>query len=79
MFTNNVNVSDWLINGLIGRVKYLDMRTKPFHHKIFVKFDYPKVGNSLKYQRLQMSCRNLYQLLLEQKDFLWKRESTVIG
>ena len=48
MLTDNISVSNRLINGSIGTVKYLDTRSKPLCSKIYMKFDDPKVGNSLK-------------------------------
>ena len=49
---DNVNVSDRLINGSIGTVKHIDRRSKPLCSTIYVKFDDPKAGNSLKDRRL---------------------------
>ena len=45
MLTDNVSVFDKLINGLGSTVKHLDMRSKPFFSKIYVKFDDSKAGN----------------------------------
>ena len=53
MLTDNINISDWLINGSIGTVKYLHMKhNNPLLGKIYVKFDDPRAGNSLKDRRL---------------------------
>ena len=48
MLTDNISVSDRLINGLIGTVKHLKRRSKPLCSIIYVKFDDPKAGNSMK-------------------------------
>ena len=48
MLTDKISVSDRLINGLIGTVKHLDRRSRPLCSTIYVKFDYPKAGNSMK-------------------------------
>ena len=52
MFTDNVSVSNRLINGSIGTVKHLDKRSKPLCSTIYVTFGDPKAGNSLKDRRL---------------------------
>ena len=70
MLTDNGSVFDKLINGLGSTVKHLDMRSKPFFSKIYVKSDDSKAGNYLKDERLVVSWRNMYQLLLEQRGFL---------
>ena len=70
MLTDNGSVFDKLTNGLGSTVKHLDMRSKPFFSKIYVKFDDSKAGNYLKDKRLVVSWRNMYQLLLEQRGFL---------
>ena len=48
MLTDNIGVSDRLINSSIGTVKHLDRRSKPACSTIYVKFDDPKTGNSMK-------------------------------
>ena len=48
MLTDNVSVSDRLINGSIGTIKHLDRTSKPLCGTICVKFDDPKLGNSMK-------------------------------
>ena len=70
MFTDNINVSDRLINGSIGTVKHLDRRSKPLCSTIYVKFDDPKAGNSLKDRRLRGELKECVQSLLEQRVFL---------
>ena len=52
MLTGNISVSDRLINGSIGTVKHINRRSKPLCGTIYVKFDDPKAGNSLKDRRL---------------------------
>ena len=49
MLTNNLDVSDRLINGAMDKVLYMDFkRDIPLIGRIFVKFDDPKAGNSRK-------------------------------
>ena len=48
MLTDSISVSDRLINGSIGTVKHLDMRSDPFCNTIYVKSANPKAGNSPK-------------------------------
>ena len=52
MLTDDLNVSDRLINGSVATVKYIDMWPKPFCWTVFVEIDDPKAGNSLKDERL---------------------------
>ena len=52
MLTDIISVSGRLINGSIGTVKHLDRRSKPLCSTIYVKFDDPKAGNSMKDRRL---------------------------
>ena len=51
ILSDNINISDRLINGSIGTVKHLDKKSKPLFSTIYVKFDDPKAGNSLKDRR----------------------------
>ena len=60
MLTDNISVSDRLINGLIGTVKHLKRRSKPLCSTIYVKFDDPKAGNSMKDRSLCGICTNYY-------------------
>ena len=46
MLTDNIIVSDRLINSSIGSVEHLDRRSKPLFSTIYVKFDEPNAGNS---------------------------------
>ena len=53
MLTSNLNTQDKSINGSIGTVKYLNFnRNYPLKGHIFVEFDDPEAGNSLKDHRL---------------------------
>ena len=58
MLTDNISVSDRLINGSIGTVKHWDRRSKPLCSTIYVKFDDPKAGNSMKDRSLCGMCTN---------------------
>ena len=74
MLTDNVSVSDRLINGSLGTIKHLDKRSKPLCSTIYVKFDDLKGGNSLKDRRLPL------QITARSKKFpLKKGKSTVIA
>ena len=74
MLTDNVSVSDRLINGSLGTIKHLDRRSKPLCSTIYVKFDDLKAGNSLKDKRLPL------QITARSKKFpLKKGKSTVIA
>ena len=48
MLTDNMNVFDGLINGSIGTVKHLDIRSNSLCSTKYVKFDDPKAENSMK-------------------------------
>ena len=49
MLTNDLDVSDRLINEAMDKVLYMDFeRDNPLLGRIFVKFDDPKAGNSRK-------------------------------
>ena len=52
MLTDYISFSDRLINGSIGFNKHLDRISKPLCSRIYVKFDDPKAGNSMKDKRL---------------------------
>ena len=74
MLTDNVSVSDRLINSSLGTIKHLDKRSKPLCSTIYVKFDDLKAGNSLKDRRLPL------QVTARSKKFpLKKGKSTVIA
>ena len=80
MLTDNISVSDRLINGSLGLVKHLDRRSKPLSSTIFVKFDDPKAGNSLKYRRLCGELKECVPITARAKRFPLKKEkSTVIA
>ena len=48
ILTDNISIADRLISGAICTGNYLDKRSKSLCRTIYVKFDDPKVGNSLK-------------------------------
>ena len=80
MLTDNISVSDRLINGSIGTVKHLDRRSKRFCSTIYVEFDDPKAGNSLKDKRLCDELRECVPITTRAKKFpLKKGKSTVIA
>ena len=79
MLTDNISVSDRLINGLIGTVKHLDRRSKPLCITIYVKFNDPKAGNSLKDRRCCGELKECVPITARAKKFLLKKgKSTVI-
>ena len=45
MLRDNINVFDGLVNGSIGTVKHLDIRSNSLCSTVYVKFDDPKAGN----------------------------------
>ena len=80
MLTDNISVSDRLINGSIGTVKHLDRRSRPLCSTIYVKFDYPKAGNSMKDRRLRGELKECVPVTARAKSFpLKKGKSTVVA
>ena len=75
MLTDNQDIRDKLINGLIGTVKHLDRvkdNNTPFG-TIYVKFDDPQAGNKLKDRRLLdelKECVPIKRSLLKENNFL---------
>ena len=80
MLTDKISVSDRLINGSIGTVKHLDRRSRPLCSTIYVKFDYPKAGNSMKDRRLRGELKECVPVTARAKSFpLKKGKSTVVA
>ena len=80
MLTDNISVSHRLINGSIGTVKHLDRRSKPLCSTIYVKFDDPKAGNSMKDRRLRGELKECVPVTARAKSFpLKKGKSTVVA
>ena len=80
MLTDNISFCDRLINGSIGTVKYLDRRSKPLCSTVYVKFDDPKAGNSLKDRRLRNELKDCVPITARAARFpLKKGKSTVIA
>ena len=80
MLTDNIIVSDRLISGSIGTVKHLDRRSKPLCSTIYVKFDDPKAGNSMKDRRLRGALKECVPITVRAKRFpLKKGKSTAIA
>ena len=66
--TDNLDISDRLVNGAMGDVLYMDIRRdNPLIGRIFVKFDDPKAGNSRKDGRLQVELKECVQTTAETK------------
>ena len=80
MLTDNISVSDKLINSSIGTIKHLNKRSKPLCNTIYVKFDDPKAGNSLKDGRLRGELKECVPITAITKRFpLKKGKSTVFA
>ena len=80
MLTDNISFSDRLISGSIGTVKHLDRRSKPLCSTIYVKFDDPKAGNSMKGRRFRGELKECVPITARAKRFPLKRgKSTVIA
>ena len=73
MLTDKISVSDRLINGSIGTVKHLDRRSRPLCSTIYVKFDYPKAGNSMKDRRLRGELKECVPITAKAKRFPFKK------
>ena len=80
MLTDNIGVSDRLINGSIGTVKLLDRRSKSLCSAIYVKFDDRKAGKSSKDKRLRVELKECVPITIRVKRFpLTRGKSTVRG
>ena len=80
MLTDNISVPDRSINGSIGTVMHLDKRSRSLYSTIYVKFDYPKAGNSLKDRRLRGELKECVPITARTKRFpLKKGKSTVFA
>ena len=73
MLTDNISVSVRLINGSIGTVKHLNRRSKPLCSTVYVKFDDPKAGNSLKDGRLRGELKECVSITARAKRFSLKK------
>ena len=80
MLTDNISVSDRLINACIGTVKHLYRRSKPLYSTIYVKFDDAKAGNFMKDKRLRGELKKCVPITARAKRFPLKKEkSTAIA
>ena len=80
MLTDNQDIGDKLINGLIGTVKHLDRvkdNNTPFG-TIYVKFDDPQAGNKLKDRRLLDELKECVPIKPISKRFPYKHRGTTI-
>ena len=79
MITDNINISDRLINGSVGTVKYLNMKhNKPLLGDIYVKFDDPRAGNSLKRGYLRGELKECVPISARTKPFPFTTGNTTI-
>ena len=80
MLTSNINTSDKLINGSTGEVKYILMPRggNNLVGSIYVKFDDPNAGNSLKNNRLKDELKHCVPITAITKTFPYSsRKRTV--
>ena len=74
------SVSGRLINVSIGNLKHLNRRSKPLCSTIYVKFDDPEPGNSMKDRKLRGELKECVPITATAKRFpLKKGKSTVIA
>ena len=78
MLTDNISVSDRLINGSIGTVKHLGRGSKPLCSTVYVKFDDPKAGNSLKDRRLCGELKECVTITARAKRFPLKNGKVML-
>ena len=80
MSTDNISVSDRLINSSTGTVKHLDRISNPLCSSIYIKFDDPKAANSMKDRRLCGQLKECVPITTRAKRFALKKEkSTAIA
>ena len=75
MLADNINVFDRLINGPIVKVKHLDIRLNSLCSTIYVKFDDPKAGNSMKDGRLRNELKGCVPITARTKSLSLLKES----
>ena len=79
MLTDNISMSDRLINGSIGTVRHLQMKPdKPLLGMIYVKFDDPNSGNSLKDRRLRGELKVCVSITARTKRFPFRKGKTTV-
>ena len=79
MLTDNISVNDRLINGSIVTVKYCNFnRNHPLLGFIYVKFDDPKAGNSLKDNRLCDGLKECVPISAVVKQFPFTKGKTIM-
>ena len=78
MLTDSISVSDRLINSSIGTVKHLDWRLKPLCSTVYVKFDEPKAGNSLKDRRLRGELKECVSITARAKRCPLKKGKSIV-
>ena len=79
MLTDNISVSDRLINGSIGTVMHLELKPdKPLIGSIYVKFDDPNAGNSLKDKRFRGELKKCVPITARTKRFPLRKSKTTI-
>ena len=78
MLTDSISVSVRLINGSIDTVKHLNMRSKPLFSTIYVRFDDPKAGSSLKGRRLCVELKECMPISARTKKFPFKMAKVLL-
>ena len=73
-----MNVFDRLINGSIGTVKHLDIRSNSLCSTIYVKFDDPKAENSMKDRRLRNELKECVPVTARTKKFPLKMDKITV-
>ena len=68
--TDNIDVSNRLVNGSIGTVKHLHMRSKPLCSTVYVNCDDSKADNFVEDISLHGDLKEWYLLLPEQRGFV---------
>ena len=79
MITGNINISEKSINGFFGIVKYLNMKySKPLFGRIYIKFDEPVAGNSLKDRRLDEELQDCVPVTAIIKIFPYRHRGPIV-
>ena len=78
MLTDNINMFDKLINGSVGTVKHLDIRSNSLCSTIYVKFNDPKAANSMKDRRLRNELKECVPVTVRTKKFPLKKDKITV-
>ena len=79
MLLDNIDIPGKLINGSMGTVARIHInRRKPLLGKIYVKFDDPQAGNSMKETRLRGELKECVPITAVTKAFPFKRGNSTV-